>query len=89
MVLEDENMDGYHCLALCAKCDQGFIRGLTSSLLEMAVVCVCVCRAAVENAGHVSFSEEEGVFNNSAAVIQSRRQPFYPQFIHERDCLFP
>lgn len=49
----------------------------------------CVCRAAVENAGHASFSVEEEVFNNSVAVIQSRRQPFYPQFIQGRDCLFP
>jgi len=55
---------------------------------EMAVF-VCVCGAAVENTGHASFSVEEELFNNSVAVIQSRRQPFYPQLIHRRDCLFP
>lgn len=46
-------------------------------------MCMCVHRA-VKNAGHASFSKEKAVFNNSEAVIQSRRQPFYPQFIQER-----
>lgn len=44
MVLEDENMDYYivyPCLALCDKYDWGFVRGFTSSLVEMAVA-VCV-----------------------------------------------
>lgn len=51
---------------------------------KMIVFMFMCVHPAVKNAGHASFSEEEAVFNNSEAVIQSGRQPFYTQFIQER-----